>query len=171
MVGDVPEKSFLAVVGQVVEEFIQLPENPEPERAGGYIHVREKESRKPILIAEVGYCRSELASRCFELCQEKANRLISHSSEGHISSWQSRDSNNRKYGGAIVAPSDSKGYVIGRNLVGSFSGFTEHGDEAVMLVIWTAFHWLVISDVKRITAISQNQLFEPLLEACRVLFE
>ncbi|MCR4277813.1 MAG: hypothetical protein NUV85_02240 [Candidatus Berkelbacteria bacterium] len=57
-------------------------------------------------------------------CREKATRLRENRANGHFQSWESRDPESDKWGGAI---SDG-------NHIWSFSGLTEEQDEALMLM-------------------------------------
>jgi len=94
-------------------------------------------------------------------------RLHKHLPEGHISSWESRDWDNKEYGGGIITPPDSKGLNEGKNKIGSFSGLVEHGDEALILITWLALGWITWDDASRIVDISENELFFPLITSCR----
>ncbi|MFA4834139.1 MAG: hypothetical protein WC619_04840 [Patescibacteria group bacterium] len=162
-------KEFLEVAETVMERFTALPENPDKIRTGGFLAVME--NGKMVMAIELGVCSPEKAEKYFVLCQEKARRLSALSGEGHFSSWQSRDTEDGRYGGGITAPSDSGGVIAGQGMVGAVSGLSEYGDEAVTLVIWMVFRWLVLGDAKRIIDISVNPLFVPLLEACNDLFD
>ena len=169
-IAGVPRQEFLEVVEEVTKRFIALPENPKPERTGGYVAVLEKENRKMLLITEVGACPPDML-RCIDVVQEKVQRLFDHLDGGHFSSWQSRDFDNREYGGGITAPHDSMGTEKGKEVIGAISGFVEYGDEAVTLVTWMVFRWVMLGDAKKIIAISGNNLFEPLLGVCNDLFD
>ena len=80
--------------------------------------------------------------------REKANRLLQN--KKHISSWQSRDFDNNKYGGAIKTPS---GEII------SMSGLPEYGDEACCLVLAIEIGWMQEEFAEEIVEISGNNLF------------
>lgn len=71
-------------------------------------------------------------ARYVEFCQEKANRLeAAYLANPHTakSSWQSRNPDEEKWGGAILGPdSQNRQYVF------SFSGLPELCDEAVTLL-------------------------------------
>ena len=100
-------------------------------------------------------------------CQEKSNRLREKNiTDGHVSAWQSRDRRNHKYGGAIVASDEGGGFLIGRDLIGSFSGTYEHGEEALLLTEWMTFGWMTLRDVTNIMNVSDNQIVIPLMRAC-----
>lgn len=169
-IAGVPRQEFLDVVEEVTKRFISLSENPKPEQTGGYIVVLEKENRKILLITEVGVCPPDML-RCIDVAQEKVQRLFDHLDQGHFSSWQSRELENRKYGGGITTPPDSMGTEKGKEVIGAISGFVEYGDEAVTLITWMVFRWVTLGEAKKIVAISGNNLFEPLMEACNDLFD
>ncbi len=158
---------FHQVTEEVFARFLTLPENPAPERKGCYICLMDKSGRVRLL-AELGTCDPEKAKKYLLLSQEKALRLLGHE---HISSWQSRDYDNDKYGGAITAPPDSLGIPQGKKFVVSISGLPEFGDEAVSLVTASLFHWVTIGDIDRIIAISGNPLAHPLVRACADLYQ
>ncbi len=69
----------------------------------------------------------------FELSQEKATRLFSqvnmHLPNGHTSSFESRNEEEDKYGGAIYSDCHHHQHIF------SFSGMPELIDEAMMLVL------------------------------------
>lgn len=172
IIGGVPRDQILSVAGEVLERLLALPENRNPERTGGYLTILNKKTGKRYFINEVGDCLPEMDHDCFYFCEEKSIRLENHNiARGDISAWESRLRIDFKYGGAIVAPDDSKGLEEGRDLIGSFSGTYEHSEEAILLVIWMIFRWLTLEDAEKIIAISGNQLFGPLLNVCNDLFD
>jgi len=102
----------------------------------GYLVVAYRDSGRIRLMAEIGSVPS--TSRSIIFAPEKATRLAEHQNVGHNSSWLSRDHDENKYGGAIVA----------RNFIFSFSGIpSELADESVML-----------SSVRRLGLISQERM-------------
>ena len=162
-------KEFLEVAETVMERFLALPENPDKTRTGGCLAIIK--DGKMVMVIELGVTRPEKTDKYFRLCQEKAKRLSAHSGDGHISSWQSRNVQENKYGGGVTVPSDSGGVKAGQGMVGAMSGLVEHGDEAITLVIWSIFRWLVLEYAKKIMYISDNPLVLPLLEVCNDLFD
>lgn len=156
---------FLQVAGGILQVFLALPKNPNPERTGCYISLFSKPDARFLTVTQLGqFSDKDLANRCFSYCQEKASRLFLN--KGHISSWQSRDFDAKKYGGAVTAPFDSRGLSIGRDLIVSISGLPEPGDEAMGLALNVNYHWMTISDLDKFIAVSQNQLADPLIRAC-----
>jgi len=162
-------KEFLNVAETVMERFLALPENPDKTRTGGYLAVMK--NGKMRIVVELSVVPPEKADKYLRLCQEKARRLSAHAAEGHFSSWQTRNTAGGQHGGGIAAPSDSGGVEAGKGMVGAISGLVEHGDEAVTLVIWMVFRWLVLKDAEKIIAYSGNPLFKPLFEDCNDLFD
>jgi len=162
----------------ILANFIKLPENPKPERTGGYMAVYQSKEiprmgeenltyvKWPITVTEIGVCPPDMR-RTFGISQEKPDRLHQHLPEGHISSWESRDFDNREYGGGIITPPQSNGYDEGKGKMGSFSGLVEHGDEALVLVEWLYFNWIMWDDAQKFMNISGNDLLVPLIEACK----
>jgi len=167
IIGGVPRDKFLNVAEKVLEKFISLPQNPNPEKKGCYICVMKGTGPETLLVTKLGDCDIKVSEKYFGLSQEKPFRLLVR---GHFSSWQSRDLDAGKYGGAITAPPDSGGLKVGRDIIIGISGLPEKGDEAVALVIVLVFNWITIADAKRIIEISDNELFNSLLEACRDIF-
>lgn len=111
----------------------------EKERSGGYFClVRESMNAKtstgglPIILVPCGVFPLEKAEKYLNLCQEKAKRLAIL---GGLSSWESRNPEENKWGGAVRF----------RDLIFSFSGFPELADEAVMLA--TAIRYYNAPDI------------------------
>ncbi len=173
MEAGIPE--IIEVAEVILNKFILLPENPKPERIGGYLHILDvRKSAKPdtwftknITVSEVGCCPGNML-KTFDICQEKNKRLASHLPNGHISSWESRNVENQQYGGSIITPEDS---LISDDLairkMGSFSGLVELGDEALILVLFLNFKWMTWSDAQKIAKISRNGMLTALANACR----
>lgn len=83
--------------------------------------------------------------------KEKAARLCEH--EDHVSSWESRDFDNKKYGGAVKS---NVGDIV------SMSGLPEYGDEACCLVILLVMGRMQLEEAEKIIKISENDLFHDL---------
>ncbi|MBI4133442.1 hypothetical protein HY478_02405 [Candidatus Uhrbacteria bacterium] len=110
-------------VGLVIEE-LDRAVGASQERRGGYFCWTADQPGAPVLVhALVGVVSSaEKSERYLRLSCEKAVRLARL--PRHHSSWESRDEQHERYGGAIRA----KGAIL------SFSGFPETADEAAMLL-------------------------------------
>jgi hypothetical protein len=107
---------FIRVAEEVFSRFLMMPDNPKPDRVGGYLAVFDKIQQKILLVIELGYCKPEMADRWFHYSLEKMERLWNNRSKGHITSWQSRDQGMFKFGGAITAPGESAGPEKDRGL-------------------------------------------------------
>ena len=148
------EHDLLEVLDQVslnVNAFIELPDAAR-DRRGGYFTVvsRNTESPQVITITKIGNPALEESNTYFDFSQEKANRLIV--SIELSSSFQNRDPDNGRWGGAIK----TSDYVL------SFSGLPELGDEAVMLLTAYSFSWLTEEQIVKIAKISSNPHVAPL---------
>lgn len=169
-IGGVPRDEVLSVAEEVMRKFLKLPENPKPERTGAYFTILDKNTCRIYFVNEIGKCLLSIDG--FKYSQEKVGRLYERNLMlGHISAWQSRDRVKHQYGGAIIAPTNSKGLKEGHNLIGGFSGIDEHSEEAILLVIWMIFRWITLEDARKITAISENKLLGPMLNVCDDLFD
>jgi hypothetical protein len=114
------EEVLLEALGNLIPEAVDLINDPK--RKGGYLCVTMP-TGTPLCVLIVGEVEpEEKAQKYFEFCQEKAKRLAANA--GHVSSWQSRDESQNRYGGAIRT---------GKFIL-SFSGFPEDWDEACMVV-------------------------------------
>jgi hypothetical protein len=162
---------IVAVANAVLYRFLPLPDNPKPENTGAYLILFSKTSGQELIVIPLGtFPIPEKAEAIYTFSNEKALRLFSNAiSNGHISSYQSRDVDNKKYAGAITAPQDSP--CEGRNLIGSISGLPELGDEAVALLIFHVLSWITLEDARKVVEISDNPFFQPLYKACEDLLE
>ena len=122
-------------------------------RTGGYFCLANAETGLPLLVLPLGQVPLEKAEKYLRLCQEKAKRLAEHLE--HLSSWESRNPDKEQWGGAVR---------VG-NLIFSFSGLPEMGDEAVMLAV-AGSHYVGTKDVSEtlstIASRSQNELWDQL---------
>lgn len=100
-------------------------------RDSGYLCILENDQTKigepPLALVSFGEILWNKRQKYFKLSQEKACRL-QKSALSIVSSWQTRNETEDKYGGAVRAG----GYVL------SFSGLPELADEAFVLLIATA---------------------------------
>ncbi len=142
---------MLPFLSKLLEQAPEVPHNPSPEKTGGYLTVRRISDGKILLAVGIGSLDENKRAKYHEFSLEKANRLLTNSE--HLSSWQSRDPANGKWGGAIRA---TKGDVII-----SFSGLPELLDEAVCLRLAIEFDLIDENTHNEIKGISQNQFVEP----------
>lgn len=144
--------AILWIVEKLVEESTKLAGNPKPEKRGGYLTVLVRGEPGFSLCSAVGVFDAD-PERYLAFSQEKAERLHSHWHQ-NISSFESRDPDQGRWGGAIRAD----------DLIISFSGLPELVDEAV---VTAAAYWLSeiteYAQVLRIADISQNPFTEQLV--------
>jgi len=97
--------------------------NGDKAKNGAYLSVTDWDGRLhvAVLIGEVP--DKDNALKYASLCQEKALRLAQF--KEHVSSWQSRNESENKWGGAIRV----------QGLIFSFSGLPEHWDEACAVTL------------------------------------
>lgn len=91
-------------------------------KRGGYLCLAD-EKGTPLLICGIGEPDNEKVDKYFNYCQEKACRLGANPE--HELSFQSRDPDNGKWGGA----------VRGHNYIASFSGLPERADELLSAMV------------------------------------
>lgn len=118
-------------------------------RFGGYLCVYDSTQlpgQPPMMILRIGEPDENKLTRSFSLCQEKAGRLLANPT--HLSSWQTRDVQQGRYGGAIR----TKDHVL------AFSGHIETADEAVLVNAACALGWLERSTAGAIASFSNNEL-------------
>jgi len=134
----------------IIPVLTNLPGNPKPHKKSGYLTIRQKADGKILLVAEIGNCPFSKAEKYLRLSLEKGERLFRHPK--HLSSWQSRDPEKEKYGGAIVT----------NEFILSFSGFREYLDEAMVLVLAEFLRWISREQAEKIAAISNNPFYREL---------
>ena len=117
-------------------------------RSGIYLCVADRKTGLPYLLIPIGKVPVGKAERYAHLALEKALRLANHSV--HKSSWESRNPDSDKWGGAIRAGA----FII------SISGLPELGDEAVALQVV----WPQDEPVQEIAAKSGNPYWKQLSE-------
>jgi hypothetical protein len=124
MVGD--------LIGKLREEFEKLQKEKCPDRPGGYFCFADGATGQIYVIARLGDPASAKAEKYMSLCQEKAFRLSQH--DRHASSWQSRDEDLDRFGGAIRGHAQRMSGVF-QPVILSFSGLTEACDEELMIAL------------------------------------
>ena len=112
---------FLEKTTQVVVAARHL--HTDKDKKGGCLCITDHFGRKHITVSIGEVFAIEKAQKYWELCQEKATRLVSN--PRHVSSWQSQNESEGKYAGAVRV----------RDLILSFSGFPALWDEACMLAV------------------------------------
>jgi hypothetical protein len=151
---NISPQGLLTTANRLVDLTTTLHSNPEPERRGGYLVVGADGLRN-FNVVRVGRIQdSEKATKYERLAQEKVHRLWAHwlrNPEVAVSSWQTRDENQRMYGGAVLfsAPHE-RPCVIG------FSGHREGIDQAISMITGSYLQIATSDQVERILAVSQN---------------
>lgn len=79
-----------------------------------------------LLIESVGEVPNGDALKYTVIAEEKILRLFQHLSDGHCSSWETKDDAKGRYGGSVYSGTDTK-------LIVAFSGLPEAGDEALCM--------------------------------------
>lgn len=128
----------------------QFPEKMEG-RFGGFLTIQRVGADEPIHVEKICLDHDLINDERFigweKNSREKASRLSRMTADHHhVSSWQSRDFDNKKYGGAIVAGE----WVL------SFSGLPEFGDERLMIKLARSYEEISDSEVDEICRISGN---------------
>jgi hypothetical protein len=132
--------------------FVKMPGNPNPDKNIGCFTLRKSSDGSLVLLRHMG--PAEAMEKYEIVSKEKGERLFNHPE--HFSSWESRDPENKQWGGAIRT----------LTFIFSFSGLPELGDEAVMLVSAVRLKYLSYADAVRIAAISNNPFFQKLFDFC-----
>lgn len=140
-----PVSQIVENASQIVKATKDMIGNKAPDRQGGYLVIQERSSGKILLLERIGKCPTSDIEKYLNFAQEKGLRLINNE---NISSWQTRDPENDKWGGAIMAHHNS--------LIISFSGLEEIIDEAVALTLALRQNWLSYNEFIAIAKISEN---------------
>ena len=143
---------ILDYVDYIVRVFTELPDKSARDRRGGYFTVFDRRTMQIVLVVKIGNPAPEESRTYFKYSQEKAERLFI--SEELVSSYQNRDPDNGKWGGAIK----TEDFIL------SFSGLSELGDEAVVLFTAYEFSLFTEKEVMKIAEISGNLHVESIFE-------
>ncbi len=147
----VPISEILVVAAEVTAAATTILLTKGSDRKGGYLVIRKRDSGEILLHEKVGtIAPPESDQRYLTFAKEKGERL----GPNGLSSWQSRNLQQEKYGGAIAT---SSGLIV------SFSGLPELWDEALVLVISNRLGWISGKEVFDIIEISGNTFVELLL--------
>jgi hypothetical protein len=131
----------------------------------GYLTLMDGISGEIIFTVPFGEIPKDKDEKYFKFSQEKAERLFSqvnmHLPSNHTSSFQSRNEEEEKYGGAIYFEFHTTVIIL------SFSGMPELVDEAMMLVLGDKIKRYIQKPLrKKIEACDRNPYFEKLLNRC-----
>jgi hypothetical protein len=123
-VGILPGFELEKIISSTKESIEKLTQMFEEEKKNyGFLTIMDKDGYLLLPPTEIGNVPLEKREKYSSYSLEKAKRLQSNIKR-HFTSYESRDPENGKWGGAIS---------VNNNLIFSFSGLTEHGDEAIML--------------------------------------
>lgn len=152
--------SVIVTAAKAVKMFKKIEQGGASKSRGGFLTVRSMNSGLVLFIVPIGEFPGEKIEKYLNLSQEKAKRLLkNHYHLNHVSSWQSRNPDNREYGGAVC--------VLRRRGVQhilSFSGLPEFGDEAVSLFVAVREFSLSVPKALEIATISGNGYLPTLLK-------
>lgn len=144
------------VAEEALRKLLELPEYTDT-RAGGYLVLMEAHTGAIVSITRVGVVMPEKEQKYISFASEKARRLFAtHKVNPDIvTSWQSRNPDDDKWGGAIW----SKNWIV------SFSGLPELADEAMSLSVAAAMEKdpMPEDEAKATAAITSNPYTELLL--------
>jgi len=115
--------------------------------------MRENDHRVEVTVGTLGPNDAD----CAVIVREKATRVqmdYLNSERTHHSSWQSHDPAKQQYGGAMMA----------HDWVLSFSGCSEHMDEAICLCVAEVIGLFNRTDAEYIATISGNEIYSKLTE-------
>jgi hypothetical protein len=110
---------------------------------------------RPLLVSYLGDPAEAEVDQIWNFAQEKAKRLSAH--PAHNRSWDSRDPNNKKYGGAV------RGHFV----IISISGLPEAVDEAFALGLLAGQGLISDARIQEIRKISKNELIAPVFAVMR----
>ncbi len=144
-------------VSSAVGTYLTHRKNTDPTRKGGYCTIVDRMSEEVVATFEVGHPEHRKAERYRQLSVEKALRLLETNDKlGHLTSWQSRDEQADKWGGAIIVGD----YIF------SFSGFApDLVDEAVMILAARTLSFLNEGEAESLANTNNNDWAQLLLAA------
>jgi len=112
----------------------------------------------------VGIVNPAKAQTYLDTALEKARRLRAQLKYGDVSSWQSRDEENGRWGGAIVTESEIREIYSG-------SALPQLGDEALELLLAIGQRRMGVKRALEIAAISDNPYLKPTLVSMGLIKE
>ncbi|RJO59844.1 hypothetical protein C4546_00190 [Candidatus Parcubacteria bacterium] len=143
---DAVEKSFIALFDLDLQ-------NP-PLNRGGFFSLRDGKTGDILIAIQVGEVPQKERMKRYHLSLEKGDRLFRtwHKSriERHISSSESRNLAQNKFGGAVIAIEGKYPYIL------SFDGLGEESDEALMVATALKLKWMSASMAREIATAYKN---------------
>jgi hypothetical protein len=144
--------AILAVASQSIRPIV---ERFGEGRGGGCLCIADDVNGVPVAKAFIGNPDILQRGEYWELAEEKVRRLSGHPE--HISSWESRDTLNKRYGGAIR----TSGGILG------FSGLPEKVDEAFCIGLALLRELLSGNEALGIISVNENQDAQLVYETMR----
>lgn len=131
-VGKYRADDIIARASLILERLAALDIFPDDRIPAGFLTVRLTGYKCDMLHVMLGDPPSGKVEKYSRLSREKAARLASHLTKGHVSSWQSRSLDDELYGGAVR----TSVCII------SFSGLPEEADEALGTELAIQLGWM-----------------------------
>ena len=163
---EAPAATIIKTAEELLRVLISLNDNM-TDRTGGYLSITAKVADELLLCSRIGAiphqddANPKFKTKARKYCmfaQEKCMRTIANAfTNGHLSSWQSRNQDADMWGGAVMCDE----FAVG------FSGLPELADEAFSLALSVHFGWMDIGRADAIAGHSKNPFFKPLLVAWR----
>lgn len=141
------ETTIAKVAGAMLKILITFPQNVKDARTGGFLVIADRRWGDILRVFAVGTINPDKLDRYLFNAQEKVRRLFGHQTDGHLSSFQSRNEELQQWTGAVT---------MGDVLIG-FSGLCEASDEALCLALGEL--WAPREEARQIAAISSNEDF------------
>lgn len=144
------------IVKLFIENFPELATSGGLLKKGGYVSIFSIETKRLEFASLIGTIVPQEKWPAYSFnSEEKGTRLlVAHEELGHMTSYESRDPDNGKWGGAIVADA----FIL------SFSGLPEQADEAIMLIVAFELDLLSTINVRDIAKKNNNEIFTVLAD-------
>ncbi len=157
---EAPLPKIITYAERIIMRAVDLLEQPgHPDKCGGYLAVWTVNLNDApghlLLLAALGYSPDEKRAKRMEVAMEKCQRLDSGDGVGHLTSYESRNPEISRWGGA----------VRGTQHIYGFSGLPELWDEAAMFVLAIRLQQLWSGAILAAVSEERNPHLRPLLEA------
>ena len=157
---EAPLPKIIDYAERIIDAAISLSGNASnPDKCGGYLAVwtvyLNNVPGSLELLARLGYTPEEKLAKRMEVAMEKCQRLDSGDGQGHLTSYESRNPEIGRWGGAVRGPQH----------IYAFSGLPELWDEAAMFVLAIRLYQLDEDVVLAAISEERNPHLRPLLAA------
>lgn len=141
-------------------------------KSGGYLGFFHRYCGTQLLLIPVGTIVPEKIHKYISIVSKKAELLRYH--QNCLISWQCRCPTLDYWGGAIVVGMENNELGMynketPEDLVISFSGLTEHGDEAVVLILALRCNLITKKHADSLAELSGNKVFSALFNKMKEL--